>query len=314
MAEAPSRTVLVLLVVLVLVVAGGLSVFVYLKGRSSGPPSQLTARVGSNVTVNYVGYFGSGPDSGKVFDTSLYSVASNNASYAKSLEFQSRGGPRAYSPLGVHIGASTPQGGYTIGNLTFVQVVTGFWQGLIGLPGNLTSRLVIPPSLGYGVANPACFRTLPLVYTLPVFQTLPIARFTTLYPGISPAVGVQFPDPHYGWNVSVYSANASWVTIANQPPVGFVASPAGWPAVVTGIQSTTNGSGAITLANQLSPNQAGHLLGHDFNGTGPCTAQSQGRFTVSAVDEANGTYTEDFNTQVTGQVLIFVVTIELILP
>jgi hypothetical protein len=114
--------------------------------------------------------------------------------------------------------------------------------------------------------------------------------------------------------VSILAANSSFVTIQNLPSVGYVASPAGWPVLVTGITNTANGAGAITLVNELSPSDAGQLEGTDFNQTGLCSATSNGKFIVSAVDPTAGTYTQNFNLQVQGEVLIFVVTIVDIYP
>lgn len=305
---------MVIFIVLTLVVAGALTGVAWYYSRAGHPPSLLTPQVGGNATVNYIGYFGSGPQSGRVFDTSIYSVAVNNASYPKSLAFHYRGSAKNYTPLGVYIGPVTPSGGYTIGNLTFVSVVTGFWEGLIGLPGNLSHTIVIPPDLGYGPENPACFRTMPITYTLPIVATYSASAFAKAYPGISPLTGVVFKDPNYDWNDTVLAANSSFVTVQNLPYLGYVASPAGWPVLVTGIAATSNGAGMITLVNQLTPADAGHVLGKDFNGTGPCSSTSQGEFTVTAVNLTAGTITEDFNQEVTGQVLIFVVTVIDIFP
>jgi FKBP-type peptidyl-prolyl cis-trans isomerase 2 len=314
MADPPSRTAFIVFVVMTLVAAGGLAGFAYYHSRPTSPPARLTVQEGGNATVNYIGYFGSGPESGRVFDTSIYSVAVNNASYPKAVGFHYRGSEANYTPLGVYIGPNAPSGGYMINNVSFVSVVTGFWQGLVGLPGNESKTLVIPPDLGYGPQNPACLRTLPLTYTLPLIATFSAAGFSSAYPGVTPLTGVVFPDPHYGWNDTVLAANSSFVTVENLPSVGYVASPAGWPVLVTAITGTPNGAGAITLYNELNPSQAGHLLGKDFNGTGPCSSSSNGQFIVSAVDPAAGTYTENFNEEVQGQILIFVVTVIDIYP
>ena len=314
MAEPPSRTALIVFIVLTLIVAGALAGFAYYESRAKAAPSRLTTQLGGNATVNYIGYFGSGPENGRVFDTSIYSVAINNASYPKSVGFHYRGSEANYTPLGVYLGPNAPSSGYTIGNTTFVSVVTGFWEGLLGLPGNTTNTLVVPPDLGYGPQNPACFRTLPLTYTLPVVATFSATGFASAFPGVSAFTGVMFKDPSYGWNATILAANSSFVTVENLPYVGYVASPAGWPVLVTGISSTPNGAGAITLVNELTPAQAGHLLGKDFNGTGPCTSQSNGQFIVTAVNPTNDTYTEDFNEEVQGQILIFVVTVIDIFP
>lgn len=314
MSDPPSRTALVVFVVLTIAAAGGLAGIAYFHSRAGGGASPQEAQVGGNATVNYIGYFGSGPQSGRVFDTSLYAVAVNNASYPKSLGFHFRGGPSSYTPLGVHVGTGAPSSGFSFGNLTFVGVVTGFWEGLVGVPGNTTRTLFVPPSLGYGPENPSCERTLPLTYTLPVTSTLSSSGFTATYPGESPLTGVTFPDPHYGWNVTVLAANSSFVTVQNLPPVGFVAHPAGWPVLVTAISSTPDGDGAITLVNELTPSESGLLRGNDFNSTGPCSSTAMGKFIVSKVNPVGGTYTEDFNQEVQGQVLIFVVTVIDIFP
>lgn len=314
MSDPPSRTALVVFVVLTIAIAGGLAGLAYFESRAGGGAPPLQTALGGNATVNYIGYFGSGPQSGRVFDTSLYSVAVNNASYPKSLGFHFRGGPSSYTPLGVHIGAGAPSGGYSLGNLTFVSVVTGFWQGLVGVPGNTTRTLFVPPSLGYGPENPACERSMPLTYTLPVIATYSNAAFTAAYPGENPLTGVTFPDPHYGWNDTVLAANSSFVTVENLPMVGFVAHPAGWPVLVSAISSTPDGVGAITLVNELTPAESGLLKGTDFNHTGPCSSSANGQFIVTNVDPVGGTYTEDFNQEVQGQVLVFVVTVVDIFP
>jgi FKBP-type peptidyl-prolyl cis-trans isomerase 2 len=314
MAEPLSRTAFVILVVITLAAAGGLAGAAYYFSRPAPAPSELTAQFGGNATVNYIGYFGTGPDSGRVFDTSIYSVAINNASYPKALEFHYRGSEAGYTPLGVYVGPNAPASGYSVGNTTFSSVVTGFWEGIIGVPGNTSKTIVVPPDYGYGPQNTSCFRTLPLTYTEPVISTLTASGFAAQYIGVTPLTGVTFPDPSYGWNVTILSANSSFVTIENLPSVGYVTSPAGWPVEVTSITSTPNGEGAITLVNELSPGQAGHVLGTDFNHTGPCTTSSQGQFIVTAVNSTAGTYTEDFNMEVTGQTLIFVVTVIDIFP
>jgi FKBP-type peptidyl-prolyl cis-trans isomerase 2 len=306
---APSATALVVLVAVVVIAALSGGVALYYLSQPKVPPAPRTVVIGDNATVNYIGIFGSGPETGRVFDTSLYSVASNNASYPKTLQFHPRGAASNYTPLAVHVGNGTPAGGYSLGGLTFISVVPGFWQGLVGVAGNESRSIVVPPALGYGPTNASCFLTLPLVQTIPVVQTYTAANFSRVYANVTPASGLSFTDPHYGWPVTVLSANASAVVIVNHAAVGMTASPAGWPIVVTSVSGGANGSGAISLRNELSPSDAGHLAGHDFLGTGPCSAANRGQFIVWAVNTAAGTFTENFNSEVTGQTLIFRVTI-----
>jgi hypothetical protein len=312
--EGPSPLLVIVLVAIVVIAGAAAGILVYVHSRPHSGPTLFVVVEGDNVTVNYIGLFGSGPDQGHVFDTSLYTVAQNSAVWPKSLEYEPRPSAANYTPLPVHVGASTPSSGYSLGGQNFIQVVTGFWQGLIGLPGNVSRAVSVPDSLGYGAANPACEETLPISETVPVVEFLTTTGFGNAYPGVQANTGATFKDPNYGWPVLILSANSTGVVIENLPTVGFTASPAGWPVVVTNVTSTANGSGSITLVNQIDPSQAGHLVGYDFAGNGPCRSQTGGDFIVSSVDLAAGTYVANFNTEVTGQTLIFIVTVVDIYP
>lgn len=309
MAPTPSWTPFIAVVIVAILAGAGLTGYLYFTSRPHGPPSTKTVALGDNVTVNYIGVMGTGAESGKVFDTSLYSVATDSIGYPKTLEFSLRGTAKNYTPLAVHIGSNTPSSGYSLGGLSFIQTVPGFWQGMVGLPGNMTKAVVVPPDLGYGPVNTACVATRPLTFTVPIVETLSLGQFAQRYPGVTAYQGSEFPDPHYKWPVLVLSENSSFATIENLATVGSTSSPGGWTILVTSISPTANGSGTITLTNQLSPANAGLILGHDYLGTGPCSSQSGGRFIVSAVNVANGTFTENFNQEVQGQTLIFLVTV-----
>ncbi len=303
---ANSRTPILLPVVLIVVVvvaAGVGAAFLYEFNHPKTTAAQRTVVEGDNVTVNYIGTFGSGPQLGHVFDTSLYSVASNNASYPKSLEYAHYGTPSSFSPLPVHVGPNAPSSGYSLDGLTFSSVITGFWQGLVGLSANHTARITIAPSLGYGAPVPSCFVSRPLVVTVPTVLHLTTAQFTADYPSENATVGTQFPDPTYGWNDLVLSANATGVVVQNLPPLGWSVPGTGWPVIVTAINSAS-----ITVTNQLTPAEAGTVAG--VSTAQVCSSQPpSGKYIVSAVDPTNGTYTEDFNSEVVGATLVFQVTV-----
>lgn len=303
---ADSRTSVLLptiLIVVVIIAAGVGAVFLYEFNHPKTTAPQRTVVEGDNVTVNYIGTLGSGPELGLVFDTSLYAVASNNVSYPKSVEYSHYGAPSSFSPLPVYVGTSAPSGGYSLDGLSFGTVVPGFWQGLLGLPANHTARITIPPALGYGAANPACFLTQPLVVTVPVVLHLTTAQFTADYPSVNATVGTEFTDPTYGWNDLVFSANATGVVVENLASVGWSVPGKSWPVIVTALNSTT-----ITVTNRLTSADAGVVGG--TSAAQVCSSQgSGGKFFVSAVDPASGTYTEDFNSEVVGQTLIFQVTV-----
>ncbi len=293
----PSLVVPILLIVLVLVGAGvGTGLLFEYNHPKSQAPARLVA-IGDNVTVNYIGFLASTPQLGRVFDTSLYAVATNNATYPKSLEFALRGSASQYTPLGVYVG---PSGSYTINGVTFGSVVTGFWQGLLGLPVNHTAWITFPPSQGYGALNPSCLVTRPLTFTLPVLVDVPLSSFSQSYPGVNATPGAEFTDPTYGWTDLVFSANATAVVVDRLPTLGFALPNVGWSEVVTGVTAST-----ITVANRLSPSDAGLVLGH-AGSTGVC---GNTQYIVSSVDVANGTYTENFNREVVGSSLMFEVTV-----
>jgi hypothetical protein len=301
----PSLIALAIFVAIVAIGAGVGTTLLYNYNHQSAPSGPLAIAAGDNATVNYIGLFGSGPEQGRVFDTSLWTVATQNLTYPKSLNFSFRGNESAYTPLGVHIGSSTPSGGYTIGNDTFVGVVPGFWQGLIGLAVNQTRWISIPPLLGYGPLNTSCVKSAPLITTLSVDVSEPIANFTHDFPGVLVAGGVEFPDPTWGWPDLIITANATAVYYENLATVGWTASPNGWPVTVTSLSATT-----ITLTNELTASDAGRFLGQVSGG--PVCGSS--KYILWGVDLANGTYLENFNAEVVGETLIFQVTAVKIFP
>lgn len=301
MAESKPSAFWTFVLVLIVIAAGiGGAALVYYENHRPPAAGTLTVAVGDNVTVNYIGLFANGPQQGRVFDTSEYSVALNNVSWPKSLQYSSRGGsPSDYSPLGVYVGPNAPADGYTIGNTTFGGVVTGFWQGLLGLTGNRTHYVTVPPALGYSFVNSSCFVTQPLVTTTPVVVTLAPNVFRSTFGNVSAVAGTVYTDPVYGWPDLVLSVNSSSVTYENLPTLGMTVNPSGWPVLVSNLTATT-----ITLTSQLSPAQAGLVLGHAATDT--CGTST---FTVSTVNLSNNTYVADYNAEVDGQTLIFVVTV-----
>jgi hypothetical protein len=301
----PPKVLATILVVLVLVAGGGGFAFLYYENHKSPAALGLRVAVGDNVTVAYIGLFGSGPQTGRVFDTSLYSVATNNVSWPKSLEYTGRGAnPSNYTPLPVYVGPYAPSGGYTVGNLTFSTVVTGFWQGLVGLAGNQTHYISVPPSLGYNLVNQSCFVTRPLATTVPTVVALTPSAFASAFPNGNASAGYEFTDPTYGWPDLVLTSNGSSVVYENLPTVGSATTPGGLPGTVTGVNATT-----ISIAYRLTPGQAGLI-----KGTSSAEVCSASTFIVSQVNLGAGTYVADYNPEVYGRTLIFQVTVIDILP
>src|SRR3989441_9787382 len=148
-----------------------------------GPPP-LRAQSGDSVQVDYVGTFA---ENGLVFDTSIQSIAKDNASYPKAFMFAWHG---SYAPLPVTIGSGS--------------VVPGFDTGIQGLAIGDTKTIVVPPALGYGAADPT------KIFVKPLFESSP-ARFP-LKPPPSPPPTKPSPGPGpTGTNPSwVWPAPSTW--------------------------------------------------------------------------------------------------------
>jgi hypothetical protein len=300
----PSRTTLVVLVV-ILLIAAGVGVWAanyYLKPRAIA--AAQTAQVGDNVTVNYIGEYGNGTQMGKVFDTSLYNVSIDNATYPKSLQYTPHGPlPSAFIPLAVHVGPL--RGSYVINNVNFTGVVTGFWQGMLGLKVNQTRWVTFPDTLGYGPLNPACTETLPLAFSVPVLQVVPTTQFSTSYPGVTPNPGVTFPDPNYKWSDLIFSMNSTDIVVESLTTAGYVAPLAsGWNATVTAVNATT-----ISLVNDLTQQNYGRILGAFPTGKSCGGGPASTQFTLIGVNPTAGTYTINWNSPVVGYSLTFRITL-----
>jgi hypothetical protein len=95
-----------------------------------------TVAVGDKLQVDYIGMF---PE-GHIFDTSVFDAA-NNSDLPKTSEFQMR---PSYSPLRIYVGPNDPntEDDYTA-------VITGFWEGVVGLKVDETTVVRFPSSKGY---------------------------------------------------------------------------------------------------------------------------------------------------------------------
>src|SRR5256714_11786688 len=102
-------------------------------------------------------------EDGIVFDTSLASVAEDNASYAKALSF---GWRNSWAPLSFTIGA-VPRA-----------VIQGFDVGVQGLAVGDAKTIVVPPNLGYGPSDPAKILVKQLLEPVPARVPMNESAFT----------------------------------------------------------------------------------------------------------------------------------------
>ncbi len=268
--------VLLALIVAVAVVLG--AYYLVLTPKPAAPVR--AAQLGDTVYIDYIGYF---PNDNLVFDTSIQSVAADNASYPKAASFAWH--------------ASWTNLQFTIGDGT---VVKGFDAGVRGLKPGQTTTVVVPQSLGYGPADPTKIHVHNLVETVAVHATMNLTAFSSYYKQTAVSA-TNVTDPIYGWSVTVTILNG-FANITNSPYPSEIVHPYGaWSATVLSVDDTANnGTGLITIQNRIDPSQVDKL-----GGTSPTGAA----FYVSAVDPVGGTYTLDYNKQVVGRTLVFQVTL-----
>ncbi len=154
---------------------------------------------GDNISVNYIGSY----EDGKVFDTSIESVAKANDLFTPGATFE---------PLTFIVG-KTPR-----------ETIEGFDEGVIGMKVGETKNLIIPPEKAYPI-NPNMIRVIPIIENIPLItiipldQEVPVSQFEQIF-GRNHSVGdtVQIPDS----NINITITNiSSVITLKYNLSVGF---------------------------------------------------------------------------------------------
>jgi len=272
---------LVALVIVGAVLAGTYSTLFGYHGPTS-PPALDVAESGDAVQLDYIGYF----DDGRVFDTSVWDVATDNATYAKSPGFSIR--TRAqYAPLDFFVDGGT--------------VIQGFNNAALGMRVGQSRTVNVPPDQGYGLGDPALRRTRDLVEEIPLTAQLSLSDFASLYlTEAAPLSGSSLPNPIWGWNVTVL-VSGDLVTVRQAPVPGSVVRPYGrWEARVELVDDAADAGVGVVRVRHLLTADAGGALGASEYGS---------KFVIRSVDEAAGTWLQDFNSETTGVPLNFQVTL-----
>src|SRR2546426_12630694 len=119
-------------------------------------------------------------------------------------------------------------------------VVKGFDLGIQGLAVGDSKAIVVPPSLGYGAADPTKFVVKPLFESVAVRVTMSTTDFAATY-RTSPVSGMNVTDPFWGWTQTVSVAGGN-VALTNRPPPGGVGRPlSAWDAEVLSIDHAAHG-------------------------------------------------------------------------
>lgn len=260
-------------------------------------PSDMVG-VGDRIKVDYVGKFADG----RVFDTSKWDVASNDSAYPKSLFFTLRGNETKYAPLEFTVGQGT--------------MIRGFDLGVQGMRAGETKVINITVADAYGPMDTTKMRTLQLEETLPMTAILDKAKFREIY-GEEPASFRSVTDQRLGipayvlnYNSQLGRAEVSLQVQVNDTFHAYRFGPAsGWDVKVTAIED-----GVATIQHQISEADEFGIRGYDRTGLSWYNPQSRKTETlrdcyVDSVDEAAGTFVLNYNREVAGHELTFVVTV-----
>jgi peptidylprolyl isomerase len=166
---------------------------------------EQTVKKGDNISVNYIGSF----ENGKVFDTSIESVAKANDMLTP--------------------GATYELFNFTVGK-TPSEAIEGFDEGVIGMKVGQTKKLTIPPEKAYPI-NPNKIQVLPIEENISTITVIPreikvsVSQFEQAF-GPNHSVGdtVQIPDSNINitiTNITNTTNTTSEITLEYNLSVGF---------------------------------------------------------------------------------------------
>lgn len=274
---------------IVLVVVTGVYWGVYstwLAPTVPGPFSPPYAEDGDFAETDYRGWFA---DTLRTFDTSLESVAKDNASFPKAPSFSYRTGGAGYTPLGFTMGCTSDPS----------CPILAFQDAVRGLRLGETITVVLPPERAYGVADPEKIRVRPLLEEVAATEVLNQSEFQSRY-STTPVDGSFVRDTVWGWNTTVH-VSGTIVTIRHSPSVGQVVTVAGqWRAQVVSIDDAADeGRGVIRVRHLLTSLDVNGFVAQD----------REGNFQIVALDPVAETFTVDYNNAVVGKTLVFQITL-----
>ena len=289
-----------LLVAGIIVAAGAVAYVLYSNSQriAGGAPPAIAS--GDTVTLDYIGRF----SDGRVFDTSIWSVANNDSLYQKSLTFSLRAND-SYSPFEMEAGLYGSGG-----------TIKGFALGVIGLHVGDYKIIEVAPEDGYPV-NSEMLRWVNITEIVPVKEIYSVSAFRSFF-STDPVPMTTLSHFFWKWEVYVSDVSGDNVIVLNQPTLGSsvypfgdpndAENPSGWEVkVVTYDPSAEGGVGKITIQNMLSEQDVYRIKGTDSEGT---------TFVVSAFNATGGAFQihrsnpdAGYNGEIAGRTLFFEVTI-----
>lgn len=296
----PMKAIMAVVVAAIVLLVGLVGYVAYTERESRTSTLSAPIENGDKVKLDYIGRL---PD-GRVFDTTLLSVALDDVKYPKAFSFTKKAN-NSYVPFTMTAGL-TGAGG----------TIRGFALGVIGMRVGDSKVIEVRPEDGYPL-NASMLETHKLVDRIPATETMTAAEFKERF-GAEPVLLRVLPHYFWGWDVQVVGNSSGIVTIKHQPYVGQVVhpfgnpdsltKPLGWDVRVVAYDPTADGGiGATTIVHDLGPSDV-----YRVQGVAPDGLQAL----VWSVDELNGTFTlhksdasKGYNAEITGRTLYFEVTI-----
>ena len=259
-------------VLLLIMVGVSVGIYEYTVYLSSSGKSVPVVQVGDKISVRYYGYIYYGGER-RIFDTNIEKVANDNATYPKTVSYRWSG---RFEPLTFTVGSGS--------------MIKGFDEGVIGMKLNETKTIVVPPDKGYPfswakVSNESYHQTAPAI------ENMTIDQFYKRFAHSNPSINSVYRDKMYGWNALVLYVNPTKniVTIQNNPDVGADYMPLSSSSLIVHVDSISNGV----------------IRFHYIIKSVPILLPSGG--IIDAVYKDH--FQIDFNKEVAGKTLYFVVTV-----
>ncbi len=265
-----SRYVLILLVVMIVVSVG---IYEYNSYLYPGQEKVKKVKVGDKISVYYYGYIYYGGER-RIFDTNIEKVAKDNITYPKTLTYKWSGN---FQPLT-----------FVVGNGTMIK---GFEEGVVGMRLHETKTIVVPPDKGYEF-DWSRVKNVSFTHTIPVIENMTLDDFQKRFGVSNPYINSVYRDKYHGWNCLVLyvSGAQNLVTIENMPDAGKDYQPYPTPDLIIHVDKVSNDNITYTYEIKslpvLLPN--GGLIDKVYNGY----------------------FRINFNPEVAGKTLYFVVTVE----
>ncbi len=259
-------------IILLIMVGVSVGLYEYNLSTYSGGKSVPVVKNGDKISVRYYGYIYYGGER-RVFDTNILSVAKDNITYPKTVTYK----------WSNHFNLLT----FTVGSGSMIK---GFDEGVVGMRLNETKTIVVPPDKGYPFSW-AKVKNESLYQSVSVVENLSLNQFYDRFTHANPTTGSVYTDKIHGWNVIVLKVNPSknLVTIQNNPDVNKEYMAYNNPSILIHVDKISDGMVYYHYVIKSLP-----ILTPDGG----------------VIDEVhNGYFRINYNQEVAGKTLYFVVTV-----